>query len=159
VSLDVLLERVQLDPRAAFAIARSDGGYTTNLPIPDILNGQSFIAWEYDGKPLHPAHGGPVRMVVPGLYFWKSAKWIRGIRFLEHDQPGFWESLGYNNHGDPWKEERYQGDCGGQGWRARCRGRSPRSRTSGLTRRASRASPSRCRSSSCTSRASITTAG
>jgi DMSO/TMAO reductase YedYZ molybdopterin-dependent catalytic subunit len=110
VSLDVLLEHVRLDPRAAFAIAYSDGGYTTNLPIPDIVNGQAFIAWEYDGKPLHPAHGGPVRMVVPHLYFWKSAKWVRGIRFVEKDQPGFWESLGYNNHGDPWKEERYQGD-------------------------------------------------
>jgi len=110
VSIDTLLEHVRLDPRAAFAIARSDGGYTTNLPIPDIVNGRAFLAWEYDAKPLHPAHGGPIRMVVPGLYFWKSAKWIRGIRFVEKDQPGFWESLGYNNHGDPWKEERYQGD-------------------------------------------------
>jgi DMSO/TMAO reductase YedYZ molybdopterin-dependent catalytic subunit len=110
VSLDVLLEHVRLDPRAAFAIAYSDGGYTTNLPIPDIVNGQSFIAWDYDGAPLAPPHGGPTRMVVPHLYFWKSAKWIRGIRFVERDHPGFWESLGYNNHGDPWKEERYSGD-------------------------------------------------
>jgi DMSO/TMAO reductase YedYZ molybdopterin-dependent catalytic subunit len=110
VSVDVLLERVRLDPRAAFAIAYSDGGYTTNLPIHDIVNGQSFLAWEYDGQPLAPAHGGPARMVVPHLYFWKSAKWVRGIRFVERDQPGFWESLGYNNHGDPWKEERYSGD-------------------------------------------------
>jgi DMSO/TMAO reductase YedYZ molybdopterin-dependent catalytic subunit len=110
VSLDVLLEQVRLDPKAAFAIAYSDGGYTTNLPIADIVNGQSFIAWEYDGSPLAPPHGGPARMVVPHLYFWKSAKWVRGIRFVEKDQPGFWESLGYNNHGDPWKEERYQGD-------------------------------------------------
>jgi DMSO/TMAO reductase YedYZ molybdopterin-dependent catalytic subunit len=110
VSVDVLLEHVRLDPRAAFAIVHSDGGYTTNLPIPDLVNGQAFIAWDYDGQPLTPPHGGPARMVVPHLYFWKSAKWVRGIRFVERDQPGFWESLGYNNHGDPWKEERYGGD-------------------------------------------------
>ena len=110
VSIDVLLEHVRLDPRAAFAIAWSDGGYTTNLPIPDIVNGQAFIAWEYDGRPLAASHGGPARMVVPHLYFWKSAKWIRGLRLVERDQPGFWESLGYHNRGDPWKEERYSGD-------------------------------------------------
>jgi DMSO/TMAO reductase YedYZ molybdopterin-dependent catalytic subunit len=110
VSVDVLLERVRLDPRAGFAIVFGDGGYTTNLPIPDLVNGQAFIAWEYDGKPLAPPHGGPARMVVPHLYFWKSAKWVRGIHFVERDKPGFWESLGYNNHGDPWKEERYSGD-------------------------------------------------
>ena len=110
VSLDVLLEHVQLDPKAAFAIAYSDGGYTTNLPIEDIVNGQSFIAWDYDGSPLAPEHGGPARMVVPHLYFWKSAKWIRGIRLQEHDQRGFWESFGYHDRGDPWKEQRYQGD-------------------------------------------------
>ena len=110
VSLDLLLESVRLDSKAAFAIAYSDGGYTTNLPIPDIVNGQSFIAYQYDGQPLSPPHGGPARMVVPHLYFWKSAKWIRGIRFVERDQPGFWELLGYNNHGDPWREERYSGD-------------------------------------------------
>ena len=110
VTVDTLMESVRLGPKAAFAIAWSDGGYTTNLPIAEILNGQAFLAWDYDGKPLAPAHGGPARMVVPHLYFWKSAKWIRGIRFVEKDQPGFWESLGYNNHGDPWKEERYTGD-------------------------------------------------
>ena len=110
VSLDTLMEHVQLKPEAAFAIAYSDGGYTTNLPIADILNGQAFIAWEYDGAPLSPPHGGPARMVVPHLYFWKSAKWIRGIQFVERDRPGFWEGFGYNNHGDPWKEQRYQGD-------------------------------------------------
>jgi DMSO/TMAO reductase YedYZ molybdopterin-dependent catalytic subunit len=110
VSVDVLLEHVRLDPRAAFAIIRADGGYTTNLPIADLVNGRAFIAWEYDGQPLSPPHGGPARMVVPHLYFWKSAKWVRGIHFVEDDQPGFWESLGYNNHGDPWKEERYTGD-------------------------------------------------
>jgi DMSO/TMAO reductase YedYZ molybdopterin-dependent catalytic subunit len=110
VSVDTLLEHVELDRRAGFAIAYADGGYTTNLPIPDLINGQSFIAYRYDGKPLAPDHGGPARMVVPHLYFWKSAKWIRGLRFVEHDEPGFWESFGYHNHGDPWKEERYSGD-------------------------------------------------
>jgi len=110
VSVDLLLEHVRLDPKAAFAIAFGDGGYTTNLPIPDLVNGQAFVAYRYDGQPLSAPHGGPARMVVPHLYFWKSAKWVRGIRFVERDKPGFWESLGYNNHGDPWKEERYSGE-------------------------------------------------
>jgi DMSO/TMAO reductase YedYZ molybdopterin-dependent catalytic subunit len=110
VSVDTLLEAVELKPDAAFAIAHSDGGYTTNLPISDILNGQAFVAWEYDGKPLAPEHGGPARLVVPGRYFWKSAKWIRGIRLIDTDVPGFWESLGYHNRGDQWLEERYSGD-------------------------------------------------
>ncbi|TMG54361.1 MAG: sulfite oxidase-like oxidoreductase [Chloroflexi bacterium] len=110
VSVDILLEHVELDRRAAFVTAFSDGGYTTNIPLPDLVNGQSFVAYEYDGKPLAPEHGGPARLVVPHLYFWKSAKWVRGLRLMERDEPGFWESLGYNNHGDPWKEERYTGD-------------------------------------------------
>jgi DMSO/TMAO reductase YedYZ molybdopterin-dependent catalytic subunit len=110
VSVDTLLQDVQLDPKAAFAIAFSDGGYTTNLPIADIVNDQSFIAYGYDGAPLAPEHGGPARMVVPHLYFWKSAKWVRGLRLVEKDQPGFWESFGYHNRGDPWLEERYSGD-------------------------------------------------
>ena len=110
VSVDTLLEAVELLPNAAFAIAWSDGGYTTNLPISDILNGQAFVAWEYDGRPLAPEHGGPARLVVPGRYFWKSAKWIRGIRLLDRDVPGFWEGLGYHNRGDQWLEERYSGD-------------------------------------------------
>lgn len=101
VSVDTLLEHVELDPRAAFLTAFSDGGYTTNLPLPDVVNGRAFVAYEYEGKPLAPEHGGPARLVVPGLYFWKSAKWVRGLRFTEKDAPGFWESLGYNNHGDP----------------------------------------------------------
>jgi DMSO/TMAO reductase YedYZ molybdopterin-dependent catalytic subunit len=110
VSVDTLLEHVELDPKAAFVTAYCDGGYTTNLPIPDIINGQAFVAYEYDDKPLAPEHGGPARLVVPHLYFWKSAKWVRGLRLMEKDKPGFWESLGYNNHGDMWKEERYTGD-------------------------------------------------
>ncbi len=110
VSVDTLLEQVELDPAARFVVAHSYGGYTTNLPLTDALNGQAFVAWEYDGQPLEPAHGGPARLVVPHLYFWKSAKWVRGLRLLADDEPGFWESLGYHNHGDPWREERYSGD-------------------------------------------------
>lgn len=110
VSVDTLFEHVELDPKAKFVTAFCDGGYTTNVPIPDLVNGQAFIAFEYDDQTLAPEHGGPARLVVPHLYFWKSAKWVRGLRVMEKDKPGFWESLGYNNHGDPWKEERYTGD-------------------------------------------------
>ncbi len=110
VSIDTLLEHVELDPRAKYVTAFCDGDYTTNVPLPDLVNGQAFIAYEYDDKPLEAEHGGPARLVVPGLYFWKSAKWIRGLHLMESDKPGFWESFGYNNHGDPWREERYSGD-------------------------------------------------
>lgn len=110
VTVDTLLEQVELDPRAMYLTAYSYGGYTTNLPLPEVVNGQAFVGYEYDGKPLAPEHGGPARLVVPGLYFWKSAKWLKGMRFMEKDQSGFWESLGYNNHGDPWLSERYTGD-------------------------------------------------
>jgi len=110
VSVDTLLEAVDLEQDARFVTAYCDGGYTTNLPLPDLLNGQAFVAYRYDGQPLAPEHGGPVRLVVPHLYFWKSAKWVRGLRFMDADKPGFWESLGYHNRGDPWKEQRYQGD-------------------------------------------------
>ena len=110
VSLDTLFEHIDLDPKAMYLTAYSDGGYTTNLPITDAINGQAFVAYNYDGGPLAPEHGGPARLVVPHLYFWKSAKWVRGLRIMEADRSGFWESLGYNNHGDPWKEERSIGD-------------------------------------------------
>lgn len=110
VSLDTLLEHAELDRKAMFVTAYSDGGYTTNMPLTDIINGQSFIALKYDDKPLAPEHGGPARMVVPHLYFWKSAKWVRGIYLTEKDKPGFWESAGYHNRGDPWKEQRYWND-------------------------------------------------
>jgi DMSO/TMAO reductase YedYZ molybdopterin-dependent catalytic subunit len=109
VSIDAIFAKLDLDPRARYASAWSDGGYTTNLPLGDLLDGKAFIAYHYDDQPLAPAHGGPARLVVPHLYLWKSAKWVRGITLMEHDKPGFWESLGYNNHGDPWKEERYSG--------------------------------------------------
>ncbi len=107
VTIDTLFEHVDIDPKARFVTAFSFGGYTTNIPLPDLINGQAFVAYEYDGKPLAPEHGGPARLVVPHLYFWKSAKWVQGLRLMEKDKRGFWESAGYHNHGDPWKEERY----------------------------------------------------
>ena len=110
VSLDTLLGQVALDSKAHFLTAFSDGGYTTNMPLADVLGGRAFVGYTYDGQPLAPEHGGPARLVVPKLYLWKSAKWVRGLRFMALDKAGFWESLGYNNHGDPWKEERYTGD-------------------------------------------------
>lgn len=95
---------------AAFIVAACDGGYTTNLPLADVTEGKAWLASGFDGKPLPPEHGGPVRLLVPHLYFWKSAKWVREIRFRDHDEPGFWEALGYHMRGDPWKEQRYTGD-------------------------------------------------
>ena len=108
VSLDTLLSQVAY--HASYVIAFSDGGYTTNLPLEEVLNGQAWVVDTYEGQPLEPQHGGPARLLVPHLYFWKSAKWVRGLRLVDQDEPGFWESLGYHNYGDPWKEERYQGD-------------------------------------------------
>ena len=110
VSIDSLLSLAEVDPNAHFVMAFCDGGYTTNMPLREILDGKAFIGFKYNGAPLAPEHGGPARLVVPALYFWKSAKWVRGLTLIEKDQAGFWESLGYNNHGDPWKEERYYGD-------------------------------------------------
>ena len=108
VSLDVLLSAVEYESR--YALAFSDGGYTTNLPVADLLGGKAWVAFGYGGGPLGAEHGGPARLLVPHLYFWKSAKWVRGIQLLLADEPGFWETLGYHNYGDPWREQRYQGD-------------------------------------------------
>jgi DMSO/TMAO reductase YedYZ molybdopterin-dependent catalytic subunit len=108
VSLDTLLEQVEHD--AAYVLAFSDGGYTTNLPLADITGGQAWLAFGYDGQPLEPEHGGPARLLVPHLYFWKSAKWVRGLELRDEDEPGFWETYGYHMYGDPWKEQRYAGD-------------------------------------------------
>jgi DMSO/TMAO reductase YedYZ molybdopterin-dependent catalytic subunit len=108
VSLDTLIAEVET--AADFALVHSYGGYTTNLPLEDLLDGQAWIAYKYDGADLPPEHGGPARLLVPHLYFWKSAKWVRGIQLLHADEPGFWETLGYHNYGDPWREQRYQGD-------------------------------------------------
>jgi DMSO/TMAO reductase YedYZ molybdopterin-dependent catalytic subunit len=108
VSLDVLLGGVETS--AEYLTASSYGGYTTNLPLADVTDGQAWVAYRFDGQPLEPEHGGPARMVVPHLYFWKSAKWVRGITLMDEDEPGFWERYGYHNYGDPWKEQRYSGD-------------------------------------------------
>ena len=108
VSVDTLLEGVVTE--AGYVSVWSDGGYTTNLPIEDITDGKAWVTYEYDGSPLDPEHGGPARLLVPHLYFWKSAKWVRGLTLTAEDQPGFWENYGYHNHGDPWLEQRYQGD-------------------------------------------------
>ena len=90
--------------------SQSYGGYTTNLPLDDLLDGQAWIAYEYDGERLAPEHGGPARLLVPHLYFWKSAKWVRGPTLLRQDDLGFWETAGYHDYGDPWREQRYAGD-------------------------------------------------
>ncbi len=108
VSVDTLLEAVETD--AAYVTAFSDGGYTTNLPLEDVTDGKAWVAFGYDGEPLDPEHGGPARLLVPHLYFWKSAKWVRGLRLMDEDEPGFWEALGYHLYGDPWREQRYWGD-------------------------------------------------
>jgi DMSO/TMAO reductase YedYZ molybdopterin-dependent catalytic subunit len=108
VSLDTLLEDVET--AADYALVHSYGGYTTNLPLEDLLDGQAWVAFEYDGEALAPEHGGPARLLVPHLYLWKSAKWVDGLDLLLQDEPGFWEQLGYHDYGDPWREQRYQGD-------------------------------------------------
>ncbi|WP_430647561.1 sulfite oxidase-like oxidoreductase [Agromyces sp. GXS1127] len=105
VALDTLFEGVDTD--YAYTMAHSYGGYTTNVPLDDLLDGKAWIAFEFDGEPLDPEHGGPARLLVPHLYFWKSAKWVRGLVMMEDDEPGFWEQNGYHLRGDPWKEERY----------------------------------------------------
>ena len=108
VSMETILEGVET--AAEYVTVYSDGGYTTNLPLADLHGKQAWVVWEYDGQPLHPEHGGPVRMIVPHLYFWKSAKWVRGITLQNEEQPGFWETNGYHLYGDPWREQRYWGD-------------------------------------------------
>jgi DMSO/TMAO reductase YedYZ molybdopterin-dependent catalytic subunit len=108
VALDTLIEDVE--SAADYTYVHSYGGYTTNLPLADLLDGRSWIAYEYDGEPLHPEHGGPARLLVPHLYLWKSAKWVRTIELTLDEQPGFWETAGYHMYGDPWREQRYYGD-------------------------------------------------
>ncbi len=106
--MDTLLEGVETS--ADYLTAYCDGGYTTNLPLEDVTDGKAWVVYSYDGQPLAPEHGGPARLLVPHLYFWKSAKWVRGLEFTKDDVSGFWESLGYHDYGDPWREQRYQGD-------------------------------------------------
>ena len=108
VSLDVLLADVNTE--LAYATFYSYGDYSTNVPLKDVLNHKAWIAFKYDGAELAPEHGGPARLLVPHLYLWKSAKWVRGMRLMSHDNPGFWENLGYHIYGDPWREQRYSDD-------------------------------------------------
>jgi len=110
VSVDTLIELAGPLPAATHVVATSHTGYTTNLPLADVSGGKAWVVWEVDGVPLPTEHGGPVRLLVPHLYFWKSAKWVASLRLLDHDQPGFWEVNGYHDRGDPWLEQRYQGD-------------------------------------------------
>jgi DMSO/TMAO reductase YedYZ molybdopterin-dependent catalytic subunit len=108
VAVDTFLRNVET--AVPFVTVHSYGGYTTNLPLADLRGGQAWIVHQFDGRPLEPEHGGPARLLVPHLYFWKSAKWVNGLTLTSEDQPGFWELFGYNNHGDPWREQRYTGD-------------------------------------------------
>jgi DMSO/TMAO reductase YedYZ molybdopterin-dependent catalytic subunit len=105
VPLDAIFENVETS--ADYVMVHSHGGYTTNVALEDLLDGKAWIATEAEGEPLEPEHGGPARLLVPALYFWKSAKWVRGLVMMEDDEPGFWEQNGYHMHGDPWTEERY----------------------------------------------------
>ena len=108
VSLDVLFEDVET--AADYTLVTAYGGYTTNVPLEDLLDGQAWIAYKYEDDDLEPAHGGPARLLVPHLYLWKSCKWVRNIQLLIEEERGFWESVGYHNYGDPWREQRYDGD-------------------------------------------------
>jgi DMSO/TMAO reductase YedYZ molybdopterin-dependent catalytic subunit len=110
VSVETLLEHVTLKPEVRYVMAYSYGDYSTNIPLEDLRQSKTFIGLQFEEKPLAPEHGGPARLVVPHLYFWKSAKWIKGLRFMEQDQPGFWEQGGYSMHGNPWTEQRYRSD-------------------------------------------------
>jgi len=107
VSFRHIAEVARPRPSARFVLFHAEGGYTTNVPLEVALDPACLLAWNYAGRPLEPEHGYPLRGIVPGRYFWKSAKWLRGVEFLADDQLGFWEQNGYSNSADPWREERY----------------------------------------------------
>lgn len=107
VSTTQIKELVSILPEARFVMVRGASGYSTNLPLSDFFQPDVLFSVKYEGKPLAPEHGYPLRLIVPRLYLWKSAKWVEGVEFMAQDSPGFWESNGYHNHGDPWREERY----------------------------------------------------
>jgi DMSO/TMAO reductase YedYZ molybdopterin-dependent catalytic subunit len=107
VPVEAVAERAGVRPEATAVLVRAEEGYTTNLPLVDFLRPVNLLALTFGGEPLTPEHGGPVRLLVPHLYLWKSAKWVRGFEFLAEDEPGFWERNGYHMRGDPWHEERY----------------------------------------------------
>jgi DMSO/TMAO reductase YedYZ molybdopterin-dependent catalytic subunit len=110
VLIDDLLAAAGLAPPTRYTLAHSYGHYSTNVPVDDLIGGKAMIALRYDGLPLPPDHGGPARLLVPHLYFWKSAKWVNALQFTKQDEPGFWESRGYHMYGDPWREQRFSGD-------------------------------------------------
>ena len=107
VAWSEIAKLVEPKPSARFVVAHAEQGFTANIPIEALEDAGSVIAYEAEGEPLTPDHGWPVRLVIPSKYFWKSAKWLRGIELLDHDEPGFWEKYGYNNNADYWAEERY----------------------------------------------------
>ncbi len=107
VSVREIVRRVTVLPQTRYVLVHADQGYTTNLPYDEFLRDENLLAFKHDGENLTPEHGWPLRLVVPHLYFWKSAKWVRGLEFRDTDERGFWERYGYHNHGDPWAEERY----------------------------------------------------
>ena len=109
VSTREVLARVRLKPAARYVLVHAENGWTTNLSLEVLLAADNLLAWSYEGREITPDHGWPVRLVVPSRYFWKSAKWVRGLEFLDHDVPGFWERAGYHMNGDPWLEERFGG--------------------------------------------------
>ena len=110
VLIDDILAEAGIEPPTAFVLAHSYGGYSTNLPVADLTGGLAMVALRYEGQPLEPDHGWPARLLVPHLYFWKSAKWLNALQFINRDEPGFWELRGYHIYGDPWREQRYTDD-------------------------------------------------
>ncbi len=110
VTIDDILADAELDPPTDYVLAHSFDGYSTNVPLKDLAGGKAMVAIRYAGAPIAPDHGGPARLLVPHLYFWKSAKWLNGLQFTERDEPGFWELRGYHIYGDPWREQRFTGD-------------------------------------------------
>ncbi|RUV72375.1 MAG: sulfite oxidase-like oxidoreductase [Mesorhizobium sp.] len=110
VLVDDILGDAGVEPPTGFTLAHSYDGYTTNVPTADLVGGKAMVALRYEGKPIPPDHGGPSRLLVPHLYFWKSAKWMNALQFTERDELGFWELRGYHRYGDPWREQRYTND-------------------------------------------------
>ena len=107
VTIDALLADAGIEPPSAYTLAHGHEGYSTNVPVADLTDGKAMVATRFDGKPLQRDHGGPARLLVPHLYFWKSAKWVRSLQFTERDEAGFWELRGYHIYGNPWEEQRF----------------------------------------------------
>jgi DMSO/TMAO reductase YedYZ molybdopterin-dependent catalytic subunit len=110
VSVAEIMSRIKLKPGVTHVLISAEQGFTANIPLSDFMAEENMLAYRYDGLDLEPDHGWPLRLLVPHLYFWKSVKWVRGLQFLDHDTPGFWERNGYHMYGDPWREQRYWGD-------------------------------------------------